>query len=287
MSLEVEGASSQGMGYQERKRYLVGKLNELAADLVLDKDKLKAFGERWKAGFHPYSFYNMLLIWSQKPIATLCAGFNQWKKHKRYVKKGEKALWVLAPGFTKVIKKDEETGADVETEEKQIAFFFPVPVFDYSQTDGQELEIGNTLINGNGNLKVEEVAKLFPYPLEFSQGIADGWTDGKKILVSRRENKAQEMACYFHELAHNLCGHLEEKQKVNLTREQKELEAEATSYLVCACLGIENDGAKYYVGAWHGDRDRLGKSALRILRTAEKILRKVKPESFQKRIGEN
>jgi antirestriction protein ArdC len=287
MSLEVEGTSSQGMGYQERKRYLVGKLNELAADLVLDKDKLKAFGERWKAGFHPYSFYNMLLIWSQKFDATLCAGFNQWKKHKRFVKRGEKALWVLAPGFTKVIKKDEETGANVETEEKQIAFFFPVPVFDYSQTDGQELEIGNTLINGNGNLKVEEVAKLFPYPLEFSQGIEDGSTDGKKILISRRENKAQEVACYFHELAHNLCGHLEEKRKAELTREQKELEAEAVSYLVCACIGIENDGAKYYVGAWNGDRDRLGKSALRILRTAEKILRKVKPESFQKRIGEN
>ena len=62
----------------------------------------------------------------------------------------------------------------------------------------------------------------------------------------------------------------------------RELEAEATAYLVCSCLGIDNQGAKSYIGHWKGSKEKIDKSAMKILGTAEKILRKVKPEWFER-----
>ncbi|MGB7295138.1 MAG: ArdC-like ssDNA-binding domain-containing protein [Candidatus Aminicenantales bacterium] len=283
--LGVQGASSEGKGsWKDRKRYMRDKLDELAAEIVTDPDKLKAFAERWRGGFRAYSLYNLALIWCQKHDATLCAGYHAWKRHGRHVKAGEKALWILAPAIVPVNgKREDETEDEME---KVVRYFFPVPVFDYGQTDGQGLMIGNTAVNGNGDVDLETIAAAFNVPVEYSQGIEDGHTDGKKIVISKRESKTQEAACFFHELAHVLLGHLENRKRGNGPgRDVEELEAESTAYLVGACLGIDNEGTKFYLGHWNGDRDKLRKSALRILSTSEKILRKAKPDAFGQRLA--
>ena len=264
---------------KERNKLLLSKLKDLSSDLVTDPDKLKAFAERWRGGFRQYSFYNQLLIAVQKGDATLCAGFHQWRKHKRWVNEGEKALWILAPGIVSAKKKDGD-GED-EDEVKTVKYFFSVPVFDISQTSGQELLIGNSEVKGNGDVKLKDVSSKFDYPVQVSNGLADGSTDGKNIKISKRSNGAQMVACYFHELAHILLDHAKDRGK-NLSRQLRELEAEATSYLVCSCIGIENKGAKSYIGHWNGSKEKIDKSALKILGTAEKILRKVKPEWFDR-----
>jgi antirestriction protein ArdC len=284
MSLEVQGTgSSEGKGsidWRERKRFLKDKLEELAGDIVTDPDRLRAFAERWRGGFRSYSLHNLILIWIQRSDASLCAGFNQWKRHGRWVRKGEKAIWILAPAIVPVKGREDETEDECE---KVVKYFFPVPVFDYSQTDGQALLIGNTRVSGDG-VDIQAAAAAFGIPVEYSQGVDDGHTDGKTITISRRDSKAQESATFFHELAHVLLGHLEDRQRGKLTADVRELEAESVSFLVCACLGVDNDGAKFYLGHWKGDRSKLAKSALRILSTAEKILRKVKPEAFGARL---
>ena len=56
--------------------------------------------------FHHYSFGNVLLIAAQCRKATRVAGFNTWRKLHRFVRKGEKAIWVLAP----MIYKNNEDG---------------------------------------------------------------------------------------------------------------------------------------------------------------------------------
>ena len=277
-----EGSASS-MNWQDRKRYLKDKLDDLASDIVTDPEKLKAFAEHWRGGFRAYSLYNLALIWVQRPNATLCAGYRDWKKRGRHVKAGEKAIWILAPAIFPA--KDKGQAETEDEEEKVIRFFFPVPVFDYSQTDGKELDIGNNHVNGNGSIDIRALAQAFNVPLEFSQGLADGKTDGQKIIISKRENTAQEAACFFHELAHVLLHHVEDGKRGAVQRDVAELEAEATAYLVGACLGIDNEGAKSYLGNWHGSADKLRKSALRILSTAEKILRKAKPEAFGQRFS--
>ena len=47
--------------------------------------------------FHHYSFGNVLLIATQRYEATRVSGFNAWRKLGRFVRKGEKAIWILAP----------------------------------------------------------------------------------------------------------------------------------------------------------------------------------------------
>ena len=56
--------------------------------------------------FHRYSVNNTMLIYMQKPDATLVAGYNKWKdQFERHVKKGEHMIFgdfcevlVLTPG---------------------------------------------------------------------------------------------------------------------------------------------------------------------------------------------
>jgi hypothetical protein len=105
------------------------------------------------AQFHKYSTRNTLLIHMQKPGATHVAGFKSWPtKFKRRVKKGEKAIKILAPvPFKKTEEKEaldpdtkqpilDENGAPViEYREIQLARFRVVSVFDVSQTDGKPL----------------------------------------------------------------------------------------------------------------------------------------------------
>ena len=286
MALEVQGISSSegngSLGWKERKQFLKGKLDELAAEIVTDPEKLKAFAERWRGGFRSYSLYNLALIWAQRPSATLCAGYHGWHKHGRHVKAGEKALWILAPAIFAAKGQGDKTE---DEEEKVVKYFFPVPVFDYGQTVGQGLMIGNTQVNGNGDVDIQGIAAAFDVPVEYSQGVEDGHTDGKKIVISKRESKAQEAACFFHELAHVLLKHVGDRLPSGVSRDVQELEAESAAYLVGACLGIDDPGAKFYLGNWNGDRDKLAKSALRILSTAEKILRKAKPEAFGQRLA--
>ena len=101
--------------------------------------------------FHRYSVNNTMLIYMQKPDATLVAGYNKWKdQFERHVKKGEHGITIIAP--TPYKKKIEEQKLDpdtkapildkdgkIVTEEKEIEIpmFRPVKVFDVSQTDGK------------------------------------------------------------------------------------------------------------------------------------------------------
>jgi hypothetical protein len=64
--------------------------------------------------FHRYSVNNTMLIYMQKPDATLVAGYNKWKdQFERHVKKGEHGITIIAP--TPYKKKIEEQKLDPDT----------------------------------------------------------------------------------------------------------------------------------------------------------------------------
>jgi len=277
----------ESLSKKERKKLLVSQLKDLTSEIVTDEEKLRMFADRWRSGFHNYSLSNLFLIWSQCPEFSLVAGFNQWKRVGRYVKKGSKAIWILAPMVSSkyVLKKivsddtseDDEPEVKDEYEKKVITGFIPVHVFDYSQTDGDDLDIGNTLVKGSDSLTVDLLSSEFDVPVEYSQGVQDGYTNGKKIVLSRRKNKAQEVACYLHEIAHVLLGHPEEKDDKVTPRDERELQAESVAYIVGACIGLDNQGAKYYLGHWNGTKEKVKEHSIKIISVADKILRKVYP----------
>jgi hypothetical protein len=67
------------------------------------------------AKFHAYSFGNIMLIARQKPEATNVAGLRTWNSLGRFVKRGEKGIFILAP---MIGKKRNEEGAKADTDNK-------------------------------------------------------------------------------------------------------------------------------------------------------------------------
>ncbi|OCN01348.1 hypothetical protein A7X67_01750 [Clostridium sp. W14A] len=66
---------------------------------------------RTMSRFHRYSVNNTMLIYMQKPDATLVAGFNKWRdQFSRNVMRGEKGIKIIAPTpFKKKIEEEKLT----------------------------------------------------------------------------------------------------------------------------------------------------------------------------------
>ena len=115
----------------QRQSDLLARLSEGITALTTSDEWIRHL--EVQSGFHRYSFGNVVLIASQLPGASRVAGFRSWLKLGRNVRRGEKAIWILAPmRFKKT--NDEDAG-----EGRTIAGFKYVAVFDVSQTEGAEL----------------------------------------------------------------------------------------------------------------------------------------------------
>ena len=79
---------------------------------------------KFKASFHHYSFNNALLIYLQRPDATLVAGYKRWQELGRQVRKGETSIAILAP----IVRRTE---GEVEGKRvQQVVGFRSARVFD-------------------------------------------------------------------------------------------------------------------------------------------------------------
>lgn len=179
---------------------------------------------RTMSRFHKYSVNNTMLIYMQKPDATLVAGFNKWRdQFERNVMQGEKGIKIIAPTpFKKKIeqeKRDPDTNlpmldADgkVITEEKEIKIpmFKPVTVFDVSQTDGKPLpQLASDLSGNVQNYEVfmEALRRSAPVPIEIIpiRDGSDGYfsLDKQKIAVREGMSEVQTVSAVVHEIAHS------------------------------------------------------------------------------------
>ena len=174
--------------------------------------------------FHRYSVNNTMLIYMQRPDATLVAGYNKWKNQfSRHVKRGEHGITIIAP--TPYKKKIEEQKLDPDTkapmldadgkvimEEKEIEIplFRPVKVFDVSQTDGKPLpELAASLSGNVQNYEVfmEALRRSAPVPIEFEPMDAnmDGYfsSDQQRIAIREGMSEVQTVSAAVHETAHS------------------------------------------------------------------------------------
>ena len=174
--------------------------------------------------FHRYSVNNTMLIYMQRPDATLVAGFNKWKNQfERHVKKGEHGITIIAPTpYKKKIeemKRDPDTQAPIldadgkavmEEKEIEIPMFRPVKVFDVSQTDGKPLpELASSLSGTVPHYKafLEAVRRSAPVPIEFEPMAAnmDGYFSSEQQRIALREgmSEVQTISAAVHETAHS------------------------------------------------------------------------------------
>ena len=174
--------------------------------------------------FHRYSVNNTMLIYMQRPDATLVAGFNKWKNQfERHVKKGEHGITIIAPTpYKKKIeemKRDPDTHAPIldadgkavmEEKEIEIPMFRPVKVFDVSQTDGKPLpELASSLSGTVPHYEafLEAVRRSAPVPIEFEPMAEnmDGYFSSEQQRIALREgmSEGQTISAAVHETAHS------------------------------------------------------------------------------------
>jgi hypothetical protein len=127
----------------EEKKAQAAALHESIAtqvEALRDSDRWTAFLD-FASAFHAYSLGSVLLILSQRPDAERVAGFRKWQGLGRQVRKGEKAVWIFGYSTKKVTEEDENG----ESQEKRIARFPILSVFDIAQTDVIEGETDRTI----------------------------------------------------------------------------------------------------------------------------------------------
>ena len=179
---------------------------------------------RTMSRFHNYSLNNTMLIYLQKPEATLVAGFHKWKNQfGRTVNAGEHGIKIIAP--TPIKRKVEKEKLDPDTkqpmldadgkvimEEKEvrIPMYKPVTVFDVSQTSGKPLPQLASSLSGDVQdyeIFMEALRRSAPVPIAFQSlgSNTDGYFSPKDQAITLREgmSQVQTVSAAVHEIAHS------------------------------------------------------------------------------------
>ena len=231
--------------------------------------------------FHRYSVNNQMLIFMQKPDASLVAGFNKWKdSFGRNVRRGEKGIKIIAPApYKKKIEKEkldpdtklpllDENGQPIKEEkEVNVSTFKVVSVFDVSQTEGKPLpEISSDLSGSveHYDIFMEAIKRSSPVPIELKpiKSGADGYFSYDKQSITLREgmSETQTVCAAIHEVAHsklhNYSRKAHETDVQAKDRRTEEVEAESIAYAVCAYYGIETSENSFgYLASWSSDKE--------------------------------
>ncbi len=226
--------------------------------------------------FHKYSWGNCLLIYGQRPEATHVAGFHAWLKLRRFVRKGEKGIAILAPMVGR--KKSD----DVLTEDQQTRLFGfrAAHVFDVSQTEGEALPEFATVKGDPQDRadRLERFAATQGITLVYESKIAPtkGLSCGGKIILLPDMPPAEHFAVLVHETAHELL-HRGDRRK-ETTHTVRETEAEAVAFVVCYAMGLDtNTSSSDYIQLHSGDKSTLVESLAFIQQTASVILQALEP----------
>lgn len=235
-----------------------------------------------------YAPYNNMLVYLQRPTATHWATASHWKKaFNRTVKPEAIPIIILQPMGPVML------------------------VYDVEDTDGKPLPptIGNIFaVRGEFDLSiyaktVENCKRIGILVKEVAlssthAGTAIRESQSKEIKLIIELNQAHDVktkyATLCHEIAHILLGHLggdpsgkEWNSRIMLNRNQRELEAEATSYLVCFRAELFAKSAEY-LSIYLKDENDLSKISVDlIMKTAGYIERMgretIRPKTKEKK----
>ncbi len=228
--------------------------------------------------FHSYSFYNQCLIISQKPNASLVAGFNTWKNKGRHVKKGEHGIMILAPliGKERKIEIDSDTWQEKEIETSSKLYGFKaVYVFDVSQTQGKDIATYKDKLQGDPMAFIPKIESLINDKgvtlkyRELNSPFLNGWSEKGKIVVDSQKPLPQQFSTLIHKYAHEMLH----KDRTNNDKTRRELEAESVSYIVCKYIGLET-GTKHsdYIALYGGNKEMLRESLEKIREVANEVI---------------
>jgi hypothetical protein len=228
------------------------------------------------SAFHSYSIGNQLAALVQcslrkipiGPISTL----KDWNSKGRFVKRGEKAIWLCMPITGKKAVKDETTGEEATA---HYTFFVWKPRwFVLAQTEGQDYK-PDAASHAWDRANALEALSIEERPFELVDGNCQGYSHHRVIAINPLA--VNPLKTTIHEMAHILCGHTAEGRVTDsetTPRHLREAEAESVAFLVGSIIGLDklNDSRGYIQGWLQGDSIP-EKSAQKIFRVADQIIK--------------
>jgi hypothetical protein len=244
-----------------RRRADRERIEQAARALLTSEGWQRWIRVRATNGLSRYSLRNQWLIaiecHARGITPTYVAGFRAFLALNRCVRKGEKAIRILAPVAVK-----QHDGAAEETSEKRI-FFRTVPVFDVCMTEplpGAEpvpLAPPAEPIEGDSHrhlmTPLQKLGRELGYSVEIRE-LPDegpgGWCNPKHrqiVVASGPANR--QVRTLVHELAHALGLGYEQ-----YGREKAEVLVDCVTYVVCRAVGLDVGGESIpYIAGWGED----------------------------------
>lgn len=270
---------------------LTEQLNAAIADLTSSETWLSML--KVSARFTRYSPNNVLLLWMQAeergvPL-TRVAGYRTWQQLGRQVKKGTKSFAVMAPVRRRLsaeeaaerVSRGIQPAYDTDGRPAVVVRGFRLErVFRYEDTEGEPLpeapEVG--YVTGDtpegawdalSDLVAAHGYRLTAEPERDSARGHTSYTD-RTVNVDPSHPRAEQVHILVHELGHIRCDH----EGREVSREQRETEAESVAFVVCSVLGLDlGDVSSTYVGGWtDGDPETISAAQSAIHKAAQSLI---------------
>lgn len=264
---------------------LVKSITNFVKDLAEETDAFKKT-ELFKqylevmSKFWNYSFHNQFLILIQKPNASRVMGFRKWNKLNRYVKRGEKGIKILCPSPYKVLEQDPKTKEEKEVKKLR---FIVGNIFDVAQTDGEPLPDIEIRLQGDNYEAFFRILRLFcgSRQIKIKEELMPdrdllGVSTKGTILLSKAETVNTKTAVLIHEIAHELIH----KDRKDTTKQEREIQAEGVSYVVCRHFGMVSSGSKY-LSIYNADHEKIMQSSKIISETSQVLIEYIEEKLAQ------
>ena len=193
--------------------------------------------------------FNAMLLQVQKPGLRYAASANDWwTRFRRKPKEDARPLLILWPfGPVALVYDVQDTeGKDLPEDvdsffargtitESQMRAFLPLMSkkhIDCSFVDAGDQKAGSIRVNGQIKINDKEITKYL-------------------LKINQNHSVPVQFATLTHELGHLFLGHtgpdkaLNVPKRIPLKHDQRELEAESVSFLVCARNGVQSKAESY------------------------------------------
>lgn len=189
---------------------------------------------------------------------------------------------------TKKVTEEDENG---ESQEKRIARFPVLSVFDVAQTDlvdgAADPSIVDDLTGADGHGVVDALSAYLDgegWTVEHQDlsGGRNGHSDpeGQRVVIGNHLSPEHTAKTMIHETAHVLMGHVDDLAGYAERRGLMETEAESVAYVVAGLVGFDTSAYSVgYVAGWaEADVELIRGTAARVLATAHQIAAILDPE---------
>jgi len=249
------------------------QLDRLEIDMLSGHNQAFLDGLAWWAKQHRFSFNNSLLIRIQCPQATFVAGYKQLKALGWQVAKGARCTYIRGPWIRK------ETDALTGEIEQRLIGYIPLCLFDVSQTvEWEEGKRPPDPLQPATGAEWEDLYLTWSrrlttlYGIEVKEhqlGRLYGTASPNRIRVNARLEPGQKACVLIHETCHIVAGHHRDQSK---SLQQREMECEASTYVLCSMLGGEHPAAAQYLINYQIEPNQLTAN----LETISKLVKEVK-----------